>query len=141
MISNAFAHESNEVEKMQLNAGDIVAFDRGYNNYEYFAKLCRDKVFFVTRVKSNATFTVINKNQTGNSKTILSDETIELNGFYAKQNCPFDLRKITWLDPVTGKEIEILTNHFDWSASTIAAINKDRLQIELFFKAIKQNLK
>jgi len=141
IISNALAHESKEVEKIPLNAGDIVAFDRGYNNYKYFAKLCRDKVFFVTRIKSNATYTVVNKNQTGNSKTILSDETIELNGFYAKQNCPFYLRKITSLDLVTGKEIEILTNHLDWSASTIAAIYKDRWQIELFFKAIKQNLK
>ncbi len=141
IISNALAHESNEVEKIPLHAGDIAVFDRGYNNYKYFAKLCRDKVSFVTRIKSNATYTVVNINQTGNSKTILSDETIELNGFYAKQNCPFYLRKITSLDPITGKEIDILTNHLDWSASTIAAIYKDRWQIELFFKAIKQNLK
>jgi len=141
VISNALAHESNEVEKIPLHAGDIAVFDRGYNNYKYFAKLCRDKVSFVTRIKSNATYTVVNINQTGNSKTILSDETIELNGFYAKQNCPFYLRKITSLDPITGKEIDILTNHLYWAASTIAAIYKDRWQIELFFKAIKQNLK
>jgi len=141
VISNARNHESQDLPNIPLKTGDIVAFDRGYNHYGYFAELCRRSIYFVTRIKSNATYTVISKNDIGESSRILSDEIIELNGFYAQKNCPFYLRKIISYDPDTEKTIEILTNHLQWSALTIAAIYKDRWQIELFFKAIKQNLK
>ena len=141
VISNARKHESQDLLNIPLNTGDIVAFDRGYNHYEYFARLCKRSIYFVTRIKSNAVYTVVSKNDTGKSSRILSDEIIELNGFYAHKDCPFYLRKIVSYDPDTNKTIEILTNHLQWAASTIAAIYKDRWQIELFFKAIKQNLK
>lgn len=141
VISNARTHESQELPNIPLNTGDIVAFDRGYNHYSYFANLCRRKIYFVTRMKSNATYTVFSKNATDKNGRILSDEIIELNGFYAQKKCPFYLRRIVSFDPNTEKTIEILTNHLTWSATTIAAIYKDRWQIELFFKAIKQNLK
>lgn len=141
VISNARKHESKEVVNIPLKSGDIVAFDRGYNNYNYFANLCREKIYFVTRIKTNATYTVIQENETGRNKSILSDQIIELNGFYAQKNCPFYLRKIVSYDPDTDRTIEILTNHLVWAASTIAGVYKDRWHIELFFKAIKQNLK
>ena len=141
IISNAREHESKEVEKIPLQSGDIVAFDRGYNNYKYFAKLCANSIYFVTRLKENASYTVVSTNETGSNNNILSDEVICLNGFYAQKECPFYLRKIVSLDPKTDKKIEILTNQISWAASTICAVYKDRWQIELFFKAIKQNLK
>lgn len=141
IISNARTHESQELPNIPLNPGDIVAFDRGYNHYGYFASLCMKKIYFVTRLKSNATYTVVQKNSINQKGRILSDEIIELNGFYAQKNCPFYLRRIVSFDPETEKTIEILTNHLEWSATTIASIYKDRWQIELFFKAIKQNLK
>lgn len=141
VISNARKHESQELPNIPLNTGDIVAFDRGYNNYNYFADLCRRNIYFVTRMKSNATYTIIKENHTDMSGCIISDEIIELNGFYAQKTCPFHLRRIVSFDPNTEKTIEILTNHLKWSSTTIAAIYKDRWQIELFFKAIKQNLK
>jgi len=133
VISNARKHESQDLPNIPLESGDIVAFDRGYNHYGYFATLCKRSIYFVTRLQS--------KNNTGQSNRIISDEIIELNGFYAHKDCPFHLRKIVSYDPVTEKTIEILTNQLQWAASTIAAIYKDRWQIELFFKAIKQNLK
>jgi len=141
VISNARKHESQDLPNIPLESGDIVAFDRGYNHYGYFATLCKRSIYFVTRLKSNATYSVVSKNNTGQSNRIISDEIIELNGFYAHKDCPFHLRKIVSYDPVTEKTIEILTNQLQWAASTIAAIYKDRWQIELFFKAIKQNLK
>jgi len=141
LISNARKHESQELPNIPLNTGDVVVFDRGYNHYNYFATLCQRKIYFVTRIKSNATYTVVCKNKTDKKGRIISDEIIELIGFYAQKNCPFHLRRIKSYDPDTDKTIEILTNHLDWAASTIAAIYKDRWQIELFFKAIKQNLK
>lgn len=141
VISNAKKHESKDLPNIPLNPGDVVAFDRGYNHYRYFASLCEKSIYFVTRIKSNATYTVVSKKDTAKNENILSDEIIELNGFYAQKNCPYHLRKIVSFDPATKKTIEILTNHLEWAASTIAAIYKDRWQIELFFKAIKQNLK
>jgi hypothetical protein len=141
VISNAREHESQEVKKIPLQPGDIVTFDRGYNNYKYFAKLCFRSIYFVTRSKKDASYTVASTNEQGNDKNILSDEVIILDGFYAQKDCPFYLRKIVSLDPKTEKTIEILTNQMTWAASTICTVYKDRWQIELFFKAIKQNLK
>ncbi len=141
VMSNAKHHELNSVSQIPLESGDIVAFDRGYTRYSWFANLCSERIYFVTRMKSNATYTVVKTNSVGNSKTLLSDEIIELNGFYAQKDCPYLLRKIVSEDPITKKQITILTNHLDWAASTISSIYKDRWQIELFFKAIKQNLK
>lgn len=141
VISNAREHESQEVETIPLHPEDIVTFDRGYNNYKYFAKLCFNSIYFVTRLKENASYTVVRSNTTGGNKNILSDEVIILDGFYAQKDCPFYLRKIVSRDPKTEKTIEVLTNQMTWAASTICAVYKDRWQIELFFKAIKQNLK
>jgi len=141
VISNARTHESKELPNIPLNTGDIVTFDRGYNHYGYFANLCKRKIYFVTRIKSNATYPVVRKNCNAKSENIVSDEIIELNGFYARKDCSFHLRRIVSIDPDTKNTIEILTNQLEWSATTIAAIYKDRWQIELFFKAIKQNLK
>ena len=141
VISNAREHESQEVEKIPLQAGDIVTFDRGYNNYKYFSNLCTKSIYFVTRLKENASYTVIDINAVGSNNNIPSDEVILLDGFYAQKDCPFYLRRIVSLDPKTEKTIDILTNQMTWAASTICAVYKDRWQIELFFKAIKQNLK
>jgi hypothetical protein len=141
VMSNAKHHELTSVSQIPLESGDIVAFDRGYTRYSWFANLCSERIYFVTRMKSNATYTVVKTNSVGNSKTLLSDEVIELKGFYAQKDCPYLLRKIVSKDPITKKQITILTNHLDWAASTISSIYKDRWQIELFFKAIKQNLK
>jgi IS4 transposase len=73
--------------------------------------------------------------------TILKDQEIVVTGYISRQKCPHRLRRIEVWDPKKERVIVLLTNHMDFAASTISRIYKDRWQIELFFKAIKQNLK
>ena len=84
---------------------------------------------------------MVERKSTDHLKNISSDQIIEFKGFSTKKKMPYQLRRIRSKDPETGKCIVLLTNQFEWSAATIAKIYKDRWQIELFFKAIKQQLK
>ena len=121
--------------------GSIVAFDKGYVDYQWFKSLTDKGVFFVTRLRARAVYRVEERRYADNSKGVLSDQLIQLSSAHAlKRGAPL-LRRIGYRDVTTGKFYEFLTNNFQLSASTIAAIYKDRWQIELFFKAIKQNLK
>jgi IS4 transposase len=115
--------------------------DRGYNDYELYGKWTREMVYFVTRLKDNTDYIVLEQHPVLANKHILSDERIFFASAKAQKNCPFPLRRIVVEDPDSGESIALLTNHFEFAASTIGAIYKDRWQIELFFKALKQNLR
>jgi len=121
--------------------GTIVVDDRGYNDYRLFAKWTEAGVFFVTRMLANAQFQVLEEREPPTQRNILKDQTIRLTGKDAGQKCPHLLRRIEALREDTGEVLVFLTNHHGLGASTVAAIYKDRWQIELFFKALKQNLK
>ena len=140
-VTTAKTHEVNELKKMQFKAGDVVTFDRGYIDFNLFAKYCNERIYFVTRLKSNADYTVLERKDVSSYPNISSDQNIVMKGFYTSQKCPLSLRRIRSKDPDTGKYIVILTNNFDWTPEQIAAIYKERWQIEIFFKTIKQNLK
>ncbi len=116
-------------------------FDRGFTNFNWYATLCEKGIYFVTRLKKNADYRVVERKNTNHLKNISSDHIIEFKGFYSKQKIPYRLRRIRSKDPETGKHILLLTNQLKWSAKTISQIYKDRWQIELFFKALKQQLK
>ncbi len=126
---------------VSLAPGSIIVMDRGYNDYELFANWTRTGVYFVTRLKDNADYIVIEQHPVAAHKHIVSDETIIFAAEKAQKDCPFPLRRIVVTDPDSGQAIALLTNHFEFAASTIGAIYKDRWQIELFFKALKQNLR
>jgi hypothetical protein len=126
---------------LSLAPGSIIAMDRGYNDYELYGKWTREMVYFVTRLKDNADYIVLEQHPVLAHKHILSDETIIFASAKAQTNCPFPLRRIVVQDPDTAESIALLTNHFEFAASTIGAIYRDRWQIELFFKALKQNLR
>ena len=139
-ITEGRVHEVNLARKLDLPGGSIVVFDRGYTDYAWYNHLNSRKIYFVTRQKKNACYTVIKRRPVSRASGITSDQTIRLTGTKADQ-CPILLRRIGYRDPETGKHYVFLTNAFQLSASTIAAIYKERWQIELFFKWIKQNLK
>ena len=134
-------HEQKIVPSIPLEKGDVAVFDRGFTNYGWYATLCEKGIYFVTRLKKNADYRVIERRDTSRYKNISSDQIIEFKGVSTSKKMPYRLRRIRSKDPETGKYITLLTNQFQWSANTIAQVYKDRWQIELFFKNLKQLLK
>jgi len=129
------------VPQFRFLPGTIVAYDRGYNDYELFGQWTAQGVFFVTRMKDNALYDVVGEKKLPEHRNILKDELIELRGIKAIEKCPHPLRRIEAYDQETGEVFVFLTNNLELGATTIVAIYKDRWQIEIFFKALKQYLK
>jgi len=140
-ISNGKRHDVTIARKVPLAPGSIVAMDRGYNDYRFFAYWSANGIFFVTRLKENADYMVVEDRIPPKNTHILSDQRIRFTGFYAQKHCPYLLRRVVVWDKDKEQELVFLTNHLDFGATTISAIYKDRWQIELFFKGLKQNLK
>ena len=140
-LSDGNENDMVEGRKFDFPKGSIVAFDKGYVDYQWFKSLTDKGVFFVTRIRSKAVYTVLERKVTDKTKGVLSDQVIQLNSAHARKRGAPKLRRVGFKDKETGRYYQFLTNNFALSASTIAAIYKDRWQVELFFKAIKQNLK
>lgn len=128
-------------ETMKLPRGSIIACDRGYVDYRWFADLDERGLHFVTRIKRGARYKVIERRRVLKGKGLTSDQTIVWTAAKAQKDCPIPLRRVGFRDPETGIQYYFLTNIFHLAATTIAAIYKERWQVELFFKWIKQNLK
>jgi len=141
LITEARRHDSKILHLLRLAAGSIIVMDRAYNHYQQFAAWIVQGVFFVTRMKDNAVYEVIERRAVPRNRNILSDEIIRLAGTGAPSKCPHPLRRIVVWDAGKEREIVLLTNHLEFGATTIAEIYRERWQIELFFKALKQNLK
>jgi len=136
-ISEAREHEVHRARSLSLPKGSIVVEDMGYTDYDRYAQLTAQKIFFVTRQKRNARYEVLERRKVNKKQGLLSDQTIRLEA----QECPIPLRRIAYRDAATGRRYVFLTNHFKLAAKTIADIYKERWQIEIFFRFIKQNLK
>jgi hypothetical protein len=126
--------------KMRFDPGTVLVMDRGYIDYEWFVQLSKQAVYFVTRLKDKAAFEVVEDRKVPASRNILKDQII----FFHSQAEPseeyfFRLVEV-WIEE-KQESVIFLTNNLEFGATTIAAIYKDRWQVELFFKAIKQNLK
>lgn len=141
LITEAKRHDSNILHLLRLAAGSIIVMDRAYNHYQQFAAWIAQGVFFVTRMKENAVYAVVERRTVPQHRPIVSDEIIRLTGVNAESKCPHRLRRIVVWDEENQREIVLLTNHLEFGATTLAEIYRERWQIELFFKALKQNLK
>ncbi len=125
-----------------LPRGSIVAMDRAYNDFRLFQKWTAAGVFFVTRPMHHIPFRVLEARPQPARGTILSDDVVQLASQQARERYRhLRWRRITLWDEAHQRVITLLTNHLELAASTLAAVYKDRWEIELFFKALKQNLK
>jgi len=140
-VTEGNVHEVNIARELKLPKGSILAVDMGYTDYSLFAKWILEGIFFVTRQKGNAAYRVVEEHKVPQNRNILKDQIIEFTGHYAKKDCSHRLRRIEVWDQEFNRTLVLLTNHLKFGATTVAAIYKDRWQIEIFFKAIKQNLK
>ncbi|ASP39906.1 IS4 family transposase [Bacterioplanes sanyensis] len=136
-------HENDMVQgrRFKFPKGSIVAFDKGYIDYEWFGNLTKQGVFFVTRLRAGTVYKVRERREVIAHSGVRSDQVIELTSAHAKKRGAPLLRRVGYQDRDSGKFYEFLTNNVELSARTIAAIYKDRWQVELFFKAIKSCLK
>ena len=133
--------DQTQAKLMQFPKGSVLVFDRGYADYSWHNQLTDQGIFWVTRIRSNAKYRVIERHEINKSQGITSDQVIEYTSTRSSKNNLRAVRRVGFRDPETGKHYVFVTNHFDWSAKTIADIYKQRWQVELFFKWIKQNLK
>jgi hypothetical protein len=140
-ISNAKWHEVNWLDSLLLEAGAIYLMDRGYLDFERLYRFTHAGAFFVTRAKHNTQMKRIISRVCDKTNGVLSDQEVLLSGHYARKKYPLRLRRVRFKDSETGKILVFLTNHFTLPADTIAALYKQRWQVELFFKWIKQHLR
>jgi hypothetical protein len=139
-ITNARPHEKTSVNHSWFDKDEIVAFDKGFSDYQFFANLYNNGSYFVTRLKNNAQYEVISEIPS-KEKNMLYEKIIIFTGYTSRKKCPMKLRMIESYDPDTCKTITLITNHFSLSLKSISAIYKERWQIEIFFKMMKQYLK
>ena len=139
-ITTASKHDKKAAEQMPLLSGATYVFDRAYNDYSWFHDMTSRDIRFVGRMKSNAKFTVV-KQQPVLDDPVLEDQLIRLSSARGKKEYPALLRRICFKRKEDGKVLTFITNDMERTALEIADLYKQRWQIELFFKWIKQNLK
>ena len=114
-----------------LNPGSIVAMDRGYNDYALFGKWTDEGIYFVTRLKDNAAYEVLEEAPVPANRNIRADQLIRFTGVKAQNDCPGLLRRVVVWDAVNEREIELLTNLQEFGPTTVAALLPYRLQLAL----------
>jgi Transposase DDE domain/Domain of unknown function (DUF4372) len=126
--------------KMTFSAGTMLVFDRGYEDHAWWRKLTAGGVHFVSRLKDSTAYGIVQERAVPADSAVLRDEVIVL-GSEKDSGEPMRLRRIeVWLEN-KQETIVFVTNNLKLAAKTIAAIYRERWQIELFFKAIKQSLR
>jgi hypothetical protein len=139
-ITEARKYDVTVAREWDFPAGTIIVFDRGYNDYRWFRSLDERGIFFVTRLKRRTSYSVVEEHRVPERGGVLRDATIRLSSRQLKGG-PSPLLRLVEYRAQDGRTYEFLTNHLTFGPTTIAAIYEQRWQIELFFKAIKQNLR
>lgn len=140
VITEGKQHEVRVARQWSYEPGTLLVMDRGYNDYAWFADLTRQGVYFVTRLKDNADYIVLEKRELPRRRGLLRDQVI---CFYqqARDGQEGYFRRIEFYDEEQDRVLVFVTNHLTLAAATVAEVYQQRWQIELFFKALKQSLR
>ena len=141
VISRGKTHDVNILDQLVYVVGAYYIMDRGYVDFARLYRLHQGLAFFVTRAKKNMKFEVVKSHDVDKSTGLICDQTIRLTSRKGRKHYPQTLRRVKYRDPERGKVLVFLTNNFALPALTIAALYKQRWQVELFFKWIKQHLR
>lgn len=139
-ITTASVNDSKTMQEIPYETDAYYIFDRGYNNFKELYRIQRMESFFVVRAKSNLQFKCV-KWKRCLPKNILTDAEIELTVYKSRKDYPESMRLVRYYDEEQGREFMFLTNAMNLTAQQIADLYKNRWQIELFFKWLKQHLK
>lgn len=140
-ITDGKVHDVNVLDQIVPEAGAFYVMDRGYIDFERLFVLTLSSAFFVVRTKSNVLLQRRYSHPVDKSSGVRSDQTVILLSYESASVYPDPLRKVSYYDAESGKRLKFLTNNFALPALTIAQIYKQRWQVELFFKWIKQHLR
>jgi len=140
-FSSAATHDHLLLDKLKLDSNTIYAFDKGYNDYKAFSRFTDVGTGFVTRIKDNAVYDIVEENFINDSihSGVEKDEITVVTLKENNKEKPLKLRKVQFYDRVLKRRFEFITNLFEMRADLIAGIYKLRWQIELLFKQLKQN--
>ena len=127
-------------EHLHFDPGTTVVFDRAYIDYAWLNDLNQGGVWFVTRMKTNCQYAILECHEHHRTRGLRADQTIRLKSVKGA-DYQGTLRRVSYRDPDTGKWLVFLTNRFDLAAQTICELYKSRWKVELFFKSMKQHLR
>ena len=140
-LTEASIHDSKVMDEIPIVANAYYLMDKGYVKFDSLYKhFHQNHAWFVTRAKDNMLYIVTESREVDTQTGLISDETIQLTGFYTSQKYPDNLRLVVYEDFRDGKVYRFLTNNFSIDAITVAELYRERWQIEIFFKWIKQHL-
>ena len=139
-ITTASVNDSKAMQEIPYETDAYYIFDRGYNNFKELYRILRMESFFVVRAKSNLQYKCVRWKRRL-PKNILTDAEIELTVCKSRKDYPENLRLVRYYDEEQDREFMFLTNAMDLTAQQVADLYKNRWQIELFFKWLKQHLK
>ena len=140
-VTSGAVHDVNILDEILPEAGAFYVMDRAYIDFERLFIFTLSAAFFVVRAKSNVLLERRYSHAVDKSTGVRSDQTVILSSYTAALAYPDALRRVSYVDAETGKRLRFLTNNFRLPALTIAQIYKQRWQVELFFKWIKQHLR
>lgn len=140
-VSDGKLHDVHALDILVPEPGAIYVMDRGYVDFSRLHVLHQAGAFFVTRAKTNMRFHRVYSAKADRSAGIICDQTICLDGFYSRRGYPDHLRRVRLKDPQTGKTLVFLSNQMTLPSATICELYRNRWQVELFFKWIKQHLR
>lgn len=140
-ITEANIHDVNAMDIIDYESLAYYIFDRAYVDYKRLYRITKAKAYFVIRAKSNIKFKRMYSKKVDGNTGIKYDQIGKIKGFYSSKEYPKKIRKVKFFDSENKKTLIFMTNNFDLSAQDIALLYKQRWQVELFFKWIKQHLK